>query len=319
MKRATAIPGSTWFCSKNSHWCTRARSSRSAGQERRALGEVAAGSPPDSGISSPRVELEHRHAPVGVAREVLGLPRLAAEQVDGHGLERRARAAAAGSAPSGSSPTPGGRRGSQDAPEERDGLGERQRRSPRGRSAARCRARTRARRRTRSSVKRRAAPRAPSRTASRPSAGVCGSRAPKISRSSPSISPARASESVGSLPSLPSCSPVGYQHAVPRTRGSRTPRGTRGARRCSARPRRPTGSAPPATSSAAAMSSSNSGTWRRVGVRLPAHLARVVEPEHGARPARRGGRSRARRPRTRSPASRTAQRRLGSVSWKMSV
>src|SRR5262249_7282376 len=58
----------------------------------------------------------------------------------------------------------------------------------------------------------------PSATVSLPSSGVCGSRTPQISRSSPSISPARASEPASSsLPSLPSCRPVGYQSTVPLT------------------------------------------------------------------------------------------------------
>ena len=63
-------------------------------RRRRAAGRKAcprqggAGSRPTP-RSAPRVELEHRHAPVRVAREVLVGARLAREQVDGHELERQ--------------------------------------------------------------------------------------------------------------------------------------------------------------------------------------------------------------------------------------
>ena len=71
MKRATASPASTWFCSKNSHWCTRARSIGSAGRKSvpsARYSRIAA----DSGISSPESSASTGTRPSGLRARCSG-------------------------------------------------------------------------------------------------------------------------------------------------------------------------------------------------------------------------------------------------------
>ena len=121
------------------------------------------------------------------------------------------------------------RRRLEQPPEQRDGLLERLVGDPRGRSGRRRRGRRRARPGTRArSGATPAASQARRRSARAPACGVCGSRVPQIISSSPVISSARASEPASaSAPSLPSCRPVAYQHAVARTWGRNAARKAR--------------------------------------------------------------------------------------------
>ena len=83
-RRAPARSGSARRTSTGARACAGA----GGGQERGALAKVEQDRARLRELL-PRVELEHRHAPVRVAREVLVGARLAREEVDGHELERQ--------------------------------------------------------------------------------------------------------------------------------------------------------------------------------------------------------------------------------------
>ena len=295
MKRATASPASTWFCSKNSHWCTRAAAAPAAGGTACPRRD-AAGSPRTRG-SAPRSRVPARaRARPGCAR---GAPAGAVpvEDVDRHRLERKPELAQ--------------QHARLQAVRRRRVVVElhstrrknatvsaNARRWPRGRSGGRRRARRRARRRTRATAD--ACRARPWRTVSRPASGVCGSRVPKISSSSPEISPARASEPASaSAPSLPSCRPVGYQHAVPRTRASNAARNARCPPvQCPAAPTAGSAAVEPRERRRDVLVELGAGVApRRRPARAPCPRRRT---RARCRAARCGGRSRARRPRSRS-------------------
>ena len=112
-------------------------------------------------------------------------------------------------------------------------------------------------------------------------AAVCGSRTPKISSSSPRDL-GRARQRVRRRPAELAVVQAGRVPAARcRARAARTPRGTPGARPCSARTHRPTGTARAATPTRGRDVLVELRRRHRLDVGLAARLALVVEAEHG--------------------------------------